>query len=124
MGVKAGGVFEGCVALTFLDRYLTYSKMPGITHSLRRECSLQARGQAFRDMTNLVEGGSLRADWPGSEKWVGEPPGTRGERTRWKGLTSGREAAGKGLGCERDQVSGLFMSGASEDCEEIEIPRK
>lgn len=67
MGVKAGGVFEGCVALTFLDRYLTYSKMPGITHSLRRECSLQARGQAFRDMTNLVEGRSLRADWPGSE---------------------------------------------------------
>ena len=75
MGVKTG-CFEGCVALTFLDRYLTYSQMPGITQSLRRESSLQARGQAFRDMTNLVEGRSLRADWPVSENGWESPRDT------------------------------------------------
>lgn len=76
MGVKTGGVFEGCVALTFLDRYLTYNQMPGITQSLRRESSLQARGQAFRGMTSLVEGRSLRADWPGSENGWESPRDT------------------------------------------------
>lgn len=74
VGVKLGGIFEGCVALTFLDRYLTYSQMPRIAHSLRRERSLQAGGQAFRFMTKSCGRKEPESRLARVRKWVGEPP--------------------------------------------------
>lgn len=74
VGVKLGGIFEGCVALTFLDRYLTYGQMPGITHSLRRESFLEAGGQAFRYMTKSCGRKKPESRLARVRKWVGAPP--------------------------------------------------
>lgn len=90
--------------------------MPDIPHYLRRESSLQARGRAFRDRTESCGRGKAESRLT-DQKMGGRAPVAQAHRSQRREDRMEGPDQFECLGCDRDQVLGLFVSGASEDCE-------